>query len=61
MKYNLTDSEANLVKDILKVLGKDDDLNAQVAEATGFELNEFNDLADSIFTKLGNGRVTVDN
>lgn len=58
--YNLTDTQANLVKDILKVLGNDDELNEQVANAVGLTLEDFNDQADLIFVKLGNGRVTVE-
>jgi hypothetical protein len=59
-KYNLTNDEANLVKDILKALGKNDELNNSVASMVGMEENQFNLLADSIFSKLGNGRVTVE-
>lgn len=60
MKYNLTDSEANLVKDLLKHIGRDDNLNTEMASAVGMEENEFNDITDKIFNKLGNGRVTVE-
>jgi hypothetical protein len=59
-KYNLTDEEANLIKDLLKHIGGDDDFNQEMANAVGMEVNEFNSLADSIFVKLGNGRLTVE-
>ena len=60
MKYNLTDSEANLIKDILKHIGRDDDFNAEIASAVGMNVNEFDNITNEIFNKLGNGRVTVE-
>lgn len=49
MKYNLTDEEANFIKDILQVTS---------ARALGMKHEEFNEIADTIFIKLGNGRLT---
>jgi hypothetical protein len=58
-KYNLTDAEANLVKDILKVIGNDDELNMSMAQAVGMDEDTFNMASDEIFDKLQNGRLTV--
>lgn len=55
----LTEQQENLIKDILKLIGQDEELNANVAEALGLPLDEFNNLTDAAFTALGNGRVTV--
>jgi hypothetical protein len=60
MKYNLTDDEANVIKDILKAIGRDDELNDSMAAAVGMSQDKFNDVTDEIFNKLGNGRVTVE-
>lgn len=57
--YNLTDEQANLLKDILKVIGKDDELTAQFAGALGIGIEGFNPIADGAFIALGNGRVTT--
>ena len=57
---NLTESEQNLIKDILKAIGNDDDLNHQFANTVGMSVMEFNDVADKIFEKLGNGRISFD-
>lgn len=56
----LTTIEQNLIKDILKVIGKDDDLNTQFASAVGLSEDEFNQQTDVIFNKLQNGRLTVE-
>lgn len=58
--YELTDMEADMVKDILKIIGNDRTLNNQMARATGHSVNNFNMVADNVFRKLGNGRVTVE-
>ncbi len=58
-KQKLTKQEENLVKDILKVIGRDTFLNTSFASAVGLSEEQFDGLADSIFLKLGNGRVTV--
>jgi hypothetical protein len=59
--YNLTDDEANVIKDILKVIG--DPVNRrvgmQIAEEIKMPIRRFDMLLDSAFTKLGNGRVTI--
>jgi hypothetical protein len=57
---DLTEQEQNLIKDILKAIGNDDFLNAQFARGVGMSQVEFNGIADKIFEKLGNGRVTFD-
>lgn len=59
MKYDLTNDEANTLKDILRVIGKDDDLNDSFAEGLGMSVEDFNDATDIIYTKLGNGRVST--
>jgi hypothetical protein len=57
---NLTTDEQNVVKDILKLIGRDENLNTQFARAVGMSPVQFNSLTDSAFEKLGNGRVTFD-
>lgn len=62
---NLTDSEKNLLKDILKVLGNDDTLNQDIATAVGMNSSEmvfdkYNLMLDEIFAKLQNGRLIVE-
>lgn len=59
MKYNLTDTEANILKDILRTLGKDEELNNQMAEGLGMSVDAFNETTDAIYSKLGNGRIIV--
>lgn len=56
----LTESQQNLVKDILKAIGKDDKLNEQFARAVGMDEDEFDEATETIFRKLGNGRLTVE-
>ena len=59
MTTPLTEQEQNFIKDILKAIGGDDILTTQFATCLSQSDEEFNKLADSIFNKLGNGRVTV--
>lgn len=59
--YSLSDKQVNMVKDILQVIGKDDNLNEGFANALQMNLDDFNELADAVFENLGNGRVTVEN
>jgi hypothetical protein len=54
----LTEQEQNLIKDLLKHIGRDDDFNKEMASAVGMSVKRFDKLAESIFKKLGNGRVT---
>ena len=56
----LTQKEENAIKDILKAIGRDDNLNHQFANTVGMSVMEFNDVADKIFEKLGNGRISFD-
>jgi len=56
----LTTEEQNLVKDVLRVIGLDEEMNSQFARACGMEVMGFSLMADEIFNKLGNGRVTFD-
>ena len=56
----LSQPEQNLIKDILKLIGRDDDLNTQVATSLGMSVDQFNGLSDSAFIKLGNGRLIVE-
>lgn len=51
-KYNLTDDEANVIKDILKTIGRDDELNDSMATSLGMSQDKFNDVTDGIFAKL---------
>ena len=55
---NLTETEQNLVKDILKTIGRDEGLEKSFADAVGMELLDFGSACDEIFKKLENGRVT---
>jgi hypothetical protein len=57
--YNLTDEQANVVKDVLKLIGQDDELNARFAAAVWMSTDKFNDVTDGAFIALGNGRLTV--
>ena len=57
--YNLTDEQANLLKDILKAIGHKPSVTKGLAAATGKTVKEFNQIADETFLALGNGRVTV--
>jgi hypothetical protein len=59
-KQKLTVQEENVIKDILKVIGRDTFLNTSFASAVGLSEKQFDALADEIFKKLGNGRVTVE-
>ena len=59
MKNDLTEQEQNLIKDLLRHIGRDDEFNETMAEAVGMNVEQFDNLADSIFTKLGNGRLIV--
>ena len=54
MNKQLNDIQKNFLKDILKVMGKDDALNEEFANALGMDLDNFNELADEVFETLGN-------
>lgn len=60
--YTLTDDEANLIKDVLKALDKPGthrSIVLNIARARGLRnAKTLDDLLDSAFIKLGNGRVT---
>lgn len=55
-----TQEEQNFIKDLLQAIGRDETLNEQLARAVGMEVMQFDGLADSIFRKCENGRVTFD-
>lgn len=55
----LNSTEQNLIKDILKAIGNDDELTREFASAIGMREDMFNSLCDCIFEKLQNGRLTV--
>lgn len=57
-QMQLTKQEQNLVKDILKTIGTDQLRNKFFAATCGMPEVEFDAIADSVFKKLGNGRVT---
>lgn len=61
MNKNLTVEEQNMVKDILKIIGNDDGLTKQFAKGLSISVIQFNLVADSIFAKCQNGRLTVQN
>ena len=56
MKYNLTNDEANTIKDILRVIGEDENLTDGIAKSLGITVDAFNDTTDLIYSKLGNPR-----
>ncbi len=56
----LTPEEQNLIKDILKRFGNKDTVCVEdILRVSGLNKNQFDSMADSIFNKLQNGRVTV--
>jgi hypothetical protein len=57
---DLTEQEQNFVKDILKATGNDVKLASDLSRRLCMNPMEFESLADSIFKKLQNGRVTFD-
>lgn len=57
--YNLTDQQADLIKDVLKVVGEKIELERYMAARSGHTLENFRMVADNAFLALGNGRVTV--
>ena len=56
----MTTEQENIIKDILRLIGKDDELTEQFADALGMGVDEFNNVADAIFNGLQNGRLTVE-
>lgn len=60
LNAKLNPVEQNFVKDIVKAIGNDATLNAQFAQALGLEQVIFDNLADEIFKKCQNGRLTVE-
>lgn len=56
----LTPNEANLVKDVLRIIGRNPKTESEYAREIGMTDLEFVEMSDSIFNKLGNGRVTFD-
>ncbi len=58
--YLLYNNEANLLKDILQLIGGDEHLSSLAAKAAKMSQSNFEDLADGIFIKLGNGRLIVE-
>ena len=75
MKYNLTNDEANTIKDILLIIGEDAGairclpirrlcwgrrlFSELVRLRLGMTVDAFNDTTDLIYSKLGNGRIIV--
>lgn len=57
--YQLTDEQANLIKDILWATTANDELNAQLAKACGMSEDAFDTICNAVFIALGNGRVTI--
>lgn len=49
---DLTNKEILLLKTLLKTISKLDSWDEQLADAMGYELDEYNELADGVFEKL---------
>ena len=49
---NLTNNEVLFLKTLLKTISKCDSWDEQLADAMGYELDEYNELADGLFAKL---------
>ena len=60
MNAQLTSSEEDVIKDVLKAIGKSPALTRKMAGECNMTVGDFNCYADAIFTKLGNGRLTVE-
>ena len=58
-KPQLTRQEENVIKDILKLIGNDSKLNRALAHTCQLSEVEFDAITDSVFRKLGNGRVIL--
>jgi hypothetical protein len=61
MNGELTVEEQNLIKDVLKVIGNDEELNTRFPKSLEQSMSQeqWDTLCDSIFAKLQNGRVTI--
>lgn len=59
MNKQLTEKEQNVIKDILKIIGKDDEMNESFAAGLGMDVEEFDEITETIFRKCENGRLTV--
>lgn len=59
MNKKLTRCEQNLIKDVLRAIGQDDELEKQFARSAGMRPQSFSRCANLIYLKLGNGRVTT--
>ncbi|MEK6878465.1 MAG: hypothetical protein AABY22_02600 [Nanoarchaeota archaeon] len=53
----MTKEHQNFIKDILRLIGKDDELTEEFAKALDLSENKFNDIADDIFDELKNERL----
>ena len=60
MNGKLTEQEENFVKDVLKIISKSYRLTQQVSSQLKMHVGEFDKLADSVFQKCQNGRVTIE-
>lgn len=49
---NLSEKEIILLKNILRSIGKNDEVEEQIAIDVGMELSEFQEVADSAYNKL---------
>lgn len=52
MNDTLSKEEAKFLVDLLKSIGKNEELNHDLAQCLGLNDEEFNSLADSIWEKL---------
>ena len=49
---DMTDKEVLFLKTLLKTISKCDSWDEQLADAMGYEIDEYNKLADGAFEKL---------
>lgn len=49
---DMTDKEVLFLKTLLKTISKCDSWDEQLADAMGYEIDEYNELADGLFEKL---------
>jgi hypothetical protein len=60
MEKQFSEAEENLIKDIFKYLSNRPFLTMKMAESAGVSRVDFNNMADAIFNKCQNGRLTVE-
>lgn len=58
--YELTDEQADLIKDVLKTIPNGSILEAKLAKISGHSVDNFRMICDNAFRALGNGRISFD-